>query len=441
MSSYDPNEYGSGNASSGPNTGLILVIVLLLGLIAGGIFLVPTLYQTWTENDLDYKLKVREVQARADADAAYRKREAELAAEAKVLGERLKQVEVAPSAFRQVVKKAGPAVVNIGSWARMIDRRGEVGYVKQGEGSGVIVRIDEKKRAYVVTNNHVVRALRGGEVTGAFADRLSITLQSGRTIELDPRRGTVFGDPGVDLAVLIFDASDIDHLVAAEWGDSDAIQVGDWVVVIGSPFGLKETVTNGIISAKGRAQGDVEMIQTNAAINPGNSGGPVLDLQGRIVGIATAIRSLSGGNEGIGFAIPSNTAKDIVEQLVKPPHKIVVGYLGVSLFDLPEQDAARLRLPGAAIILGVAAGTPADEAELELYDIVTAVVVDKQRREVQSAADLRRILRGSKPGQVMTLEILRPQGQKAAPLNVSITVGELPPLQNVVRWKYRLPGL
>src|SRR5262249_29663773 len=153
-------------------------------------------------------------------------------------------------------------------------------------------------------------------------------------IEVDSK--DIFLDPQTDLAVLQFDAGDLPHLVVAEFADSDKVEVGDWAVAIGSPFGLKQSVTAGIISAKGRQRvmssndaalngarrlrllDDIEMVQTDAAINPGNSGGPLLDMKGRLIGINTFILSESGGNQGVGFAIPGNLALQVLDALVKP---------------------------------------------------------------------------------------------------------------------------
>lgn len=456
----DPRFPASTQAKTGYNTGMsnfeferetppstggaawFLVGVLVLGLVAGAWFFYPALMQGQA-GDLQVKLAEREALARADADAAFRRREAELAAEAKVHGDQMRRTEVAPSAFRQVVAKAGPAVVNISSWALVQDmgrnRKLDLAFAKLGEGSGVIVRLDEDRRGYIITNAHVVSHPQA-RLPGTPADRIGITLQSGRTLYVDVSEDNLFSDPSIDLAVVLVDFSKVDHVVVAEWGNSDEIQVGDWVVAIGSPFGLKETVTTGIVSAKGRANGEVDLIQTDAAINPGNSGGPLLDLKGRIIGINSSILTRSGGSEGIGFAIPSNTAKEVFEALLKPPHRIIRGYLGVRPRDLSEEDAAQLRIPGGAIVEYVAPGTPADEAGLQPFDVVLAVLVDKQRREVTNANELRRILLSCKPGQVVTLDLIRTRGPDAGPMKLSATIGELPAL-GANRVAPQLPGI
>ena len=222
-------------------------------------------------------------------------------------------------------------------------------------GSGVII---DKRKGYVVTNNHVVKD----------ADEILVRLGPGDDV---PAR-LIGADPKSDLAVLQVKA---DLQVQAEWGDSDQLDNGDWVLAIGSPLGFDHSVTAGIVSATER--NDVRItdyesfIQTDAAINPGNSGGPLIDLSGKVVGINTAIITQSGGYEGIGLAIPSALARRVVESLIKEG-KVVRGYLGVRIHGLTADLARRLGLPNnrGALIADVQPGSPADRAGLKSGDVI-----------------------------------------------------------------------
>ncbi len=381
-----------------------------------------------------YSLSV-DSRGKAEAEAAFRKREAELAAEAKVREGQLKALDIPTSAFSLVAERSGPAVVNISNLVGVATPTGlDLEFQKVGEGSGVLVRVTEDRKAYVLTNHHVIEYPNN---PGRITDRIGITFQSGRTIFVHPRDGA-WSDPSIDLAVIMFDAADMDHLVVVDFADSDALKVGDWVVAIGSPFGLKQTVTSGIVSAKGRARGEVDMIQTDAAINPGNSGGPLLDLKGRLVGINTAIFTRSGGSEGIGFAIPSNTAKDVFEKLIVPPHRLIKGYLGVILIDLTPRDASLLKIPGGALIASVGEETPAEASGLRVRDVVTAIIVEGERKPVLNADELRRWIKTSKPGQSITLEIIRIERTTWKKITLDVVVGETPALQQSVNPRGRL---
>ncbi len=189
-------------------------------------------------------------------------------------------------------------------------------FQQQGLGTGVIIR----DNGYIVTNNHVV----------ADADEVKVTLSDKRQFTAQ----IVGTDKATDVAVLKIDAS---NLQAASWGDSAALEVGDWVLAIGSPFGLEQTVTAGIVSAIGRANVGItdyeDFIQTDAAINPGNSGGPLVNLQGQVVGINTAIASRNGGNMGVGFAIPSDMAGSVINKLIEHG-EVQRGYIGAAIQDL-----------------------------------------------------------------------------------------------------------
>ncbi|HEY3859529.1 MAG TPA: trypsin-like peptidase domain-containing protein, partial [Gammaproteobacteria bacterium] len=197
----------------------------------------------------------------------------------------------------------------------------------QSLGSGVIVDAD---KGYILTNNHVVEN----------ADQITVTLVDNRTFTAK----VVGKDPDTDVAVLQIKA---DNLTAATLGDSDKLQVGDYVVAIGNPFGLNHTVTAGIVSALGRdgiEDGKYEnFIQTDASINPGNSGGALVDMEGRLIGINTAIFSRSGGNQGIGFAVPANLAHTVMDGLIKNG-KVSRGFLGIALQPLSEELAKAFKI-------------------------------------------------------------------------------------------------
>ena len=425
---YDYDSYPDGKPP-GPGTTVsatinLLLVVALVGVIVSGAFLFPTLARLWMEQDLEYKLRDREVSARAEAEQLYRKREAEMAAEAKAMAERLAKTEIAPSTFRAVYSKVGPAVVSIRTYT--LSNRENGAPIRRGEGSGVIVRVTPEKMAYVLTNSHVllVPTLNGRY---NIADRIAITLQSGRTI-LVSQGEFVYTDPQMDLAVVRFDASTLDHIVSTEFAPPGEVQVGDWVMAIGSPFGLAQTVTTGVVSAKGRSTvllDGMEMIQTDAAINPGNSGGPLLDMKGRIVGINTFIVSESGGNEGIGFAIPGETAKDVFEQLLKPPHRLSRGYLGINALDLNPDKAAEFRVPGGAVVELVQPNSPGDKAGLRERDII----IKFKDKPVRSFNELRGMIMASKPEEMVVMEIIRLRGREIGPMRISAKLSERPPLR------------
>jgi serine protease Do len=226
-------------------------------------------------------------------------------------------------------------------------------YKQRGLGSGVIVSSD----GYILTNNHVV----------GHADEIHVTL-------LDKREFTakvVGKDPKTDLALIKINTNQ--PLPAASLGDSDVTEVGDWVVAIGSPFGFNLTVTSGIVSAKGRALGGNydNFIQTDASINPGNSGGPLFNTEGQVIGINTAIYSSTGSNAGIGFAIPIDIAKDVMQQLKDRGH-VVRGWLGVEIQEVTPALAQSFGLaaPTGALVAGVQKDGPAAKANIQRGDII-----------------------------------------------------------------------
>jgi len=237
-------------------------------------------------------------------------------------------------------------------------------------GSGVIV---DEKRGLVLTNNHVI----------ANAVQITVTLRDGRHMEAE----IVGTDPETDVAVIKIPA---EGLTALKTADSENLRVGDFVVAIGNPFGLGQTVTSGIISALSRSglgiEGYEDFIQTDASINPGNSGGALVNLRGELVGINTAIFSQTGGNIGIGFAIPINLALQIMEQIVETG-EVKRGFLGVSMQDISPAlaEAFGLDRQRGAIINKVLEGSPADKAGLIAGDIV----ISTDGKQIRNANDLR----------------------------------------------------
>lgn len=273
---------------------------------------------------------------------------------------------------------------------------------EQGLGSGVIVSPD----GYILTNNHVVEQ----------ADEIKVLLPDKRSF-----KAKVIGtDPKTDVAVIKIDAS---NLPVLPWGDSSQLQVGELVLAVGNPFGLNQTVTMGIISAVGRANMGIvdyeDFIQTDAAINPGNSGGALVNLKGELIGINTAIFSRSGGNMGIGFAIPSKMAKGVMESLIKHG-KVVRGWLGVSIqevtYDLAKEFGASDT--NGALVADVLEDGPAAKAKLQRGDIITAY----NGTPIKDPTHLRTMVADTPPNTTITLTILREKQTR----DVKVTVGELP---------------
>jgi serine protease Do len=274
----------------------------------------------------------------------------------------------------------------------------------QGIGSGVVVSED----GYILTNNHVVDG----------AGTVRVQLHDGR----DHTAKVVGRDPKTDLAVLKIEARDLPHLKLA---DSDAIEVGDLVLAVGNPFGLGETVTTGIVSGKGRATLGLDyedFIQTDAAINPGNSGGALVDSDGRLVGINTAILSRSGGNQGIGFAIPTNLARDVMDSLIKDG-KVTRGQLGVRIQDVTPALAKELALGDArgALVAEVTPRSAAAKAGLETGD----VVVEFDGRPVRDSRQLKLAVGRARPGASIPIKFLREGDARTAKVTVRENADEL----------------
>ena len=317
-------------------------------------------------------------------------------------------------AFRAISKLAGPSVVSIevtteqpvvrrqggrmvpqqmvphgmvppGMDPRSMNPHGSPMGVPMGVGTGFIVA----EEGYVVTNNHVIRS------GGVFKVRLN----DGRVASA----ALVGSDQETDIAVLKIDVA---GLTAIEFGDSDAAEVGDWVIALGSPFGLKDSVTAGIISARGREVGLSPLesyLQTDATINPGNSGGPLVDMDGRVVGINTAIESRSGGSDGISFAIPSNMAKSVVESIIagSAPSR---GFLGIQMQPLDARTAAQVGFNGQGVLVNqVVPGGAAANAGVQVGDIVVKV----NGEETINPQRVMRAVRLCAPGVAVPIEVIR----------------------------------
>ncbi|MGB1339655.1 MAG: DegQ family serine endoprotease [Cycloclasticus pugetii] len=271
----------------------------------------------------------------------------------------------------------------------------------QSLGSGVIV---DANKGLIITNHHVIDK----------ADKITVTLRDGRSFNAN----VVGSDPDSDVAVIQIKA---DRLTDLHIANSDHLRVGDFVIAIGNPFGLGQTVTSGIVSALGRSglgiEGYEDFIQTDASINPGNSGGALINLKGELVGINTAILAPSGGNVGIGFAIPSNMAVSLKDQLVKFG-KVKRGQLGISVQDLTPElaKAFSLRAKHGVIISQVAANSPAEKARLRPGDIVLSI----NGKPIKNSASLRNSLGLLTIGDNAKLQILRNGKQ----LPVSITIAQ-----------------
>jgi serine protease Do len=357
------------------------------------------------------------------------------------------QLKKTAESFRQIAKLVGPAVVNIKSTKAVkqprAGRGGRHGRPQQQSpddddgggmgrdpfqefferfgqpfpfmqeapqtslGSGIIV----DKRGYVVTNNHVVED--SAEILVSLSDQ-----------KMDLKAKIVGTDPKTDLAVLKIENGK--EFPFAEWADSDSVEVGDWAIAIGSPFALGQSVTVGIVSAKGRNSQQLtgseyggDLIQTDAAINPGNSGGPLCTIEGKIMGVNTAIYTRSGGYMGIGFAIPSNLAKDVVGKLITEG-KIVRGWLGVYIQPLDPDLAKELDVKDGVGVHEVIEGSPAAEAGLKAGD----VVIEVDGKPVKEVTQLQRVISTHKPGEKVKIKVVSYSDKKTR--NMTVKVGEVP---------------
>lgn len=330
-----------------------------------------------------------------------------------------------PSSYASIVKRVSPSVVKITVETKAHLVEGNSNFpglddpffrhffggrapqmrtpAQTGLGSGVII----SKDGFIVTNNHVVEG----------ADRITVTLDDGS----DHQAKIVGRDPQTDIAVIRIEGKD---LPAVEMADSETLEVGDRVLAIGNPFGIGETVTSGIVSAKGRRVGilsDVNgyenFIQTDAAINPGNSGGALVDIKGRLVGINTAILSRSGGFQGVGLAVPSDVVSNIASNLAQNG-KVVRGYLGISIQDITPAlaESFNLKERKGALIAEVTPGSPAEKAGLQDGDIITELNGDA----IKDSNSLSFKVGSIAPKSEIRLEVLRDGKSK----EITATTGE-----------------
>jgi serine protease Do len=274
-------------------------------------------------------------------------------------------------------------------------------YKTQSLGSGFILSAD----GYVLTNAHVVNE----------ADEVIVKLTDKREF----KARIIGSDRRADVALLKIDATGLPKVTV---GDPSQLKVGEWVLAIGSPFGLENTVTAGIVSAKGRAlpqENYVPFIQTDVAINPGNSGGPLFNMKGEVVGINSQIYSHSGGYMGLSFAIPIDVALDVQNQL-KTGGKVSRGWLGIQIQEVTKElaESFGMKNAGGALVAGVEKGSPADKGGLDAGD----VILKFDGKAIVTSSDLPRAVGSTRPGKETTLEVLR----KGATRNISVKVGEMP---------------
>lgn len=324
-------------------------------------------------------------------------------------------------AFSDIVNAVSPAVVNISTTKTIrretnrffedpffdfFDPFHEFNVPKKWKerslGSGVVISSD----GYIITNNHVVEK----------ADEIRVTLLDKRTF-----KGTIIGaDPKTDIAIVKINANNLPTL---SLGDSDNLKVGEFVLAIGNPYGLSHTVTMGIISAVGRANVGIadyeDFIQTDAAINPGNSGGPLVNIKGEMIGINTAIFSRTGGYQGIGFAVPSNMVRLVMDQLIQKG-KVIRGWIGVTIQELTPELSQKFGLKNTkgALVSDVMKDSPAAKAGIKQGDII----VEFNGKDVKDVSSLRNMVAQSKTGNEITLKIVR-SGKE---LTLNVLIMELP---------------
>lgn len=336
------------------------------------------------------------------------------------------------SSFAPIIERVAPSVVTIsteataGSIAKENDRfsdplfrrffglpdedeglrkkpaAGAKKLIPTGLGSGVVISAD----GYILTNHHVVNK----------AEVITVTLADGITVK---KAKKVASDEGSDIAVIKIDAENLSPITFA---DSDKARVGDIVLAIGSPFAFRQSVTKGIISAVGRAERYISeyanFIQTDASINPGNSGGALIDTQGRLVGIPTAIYSRTGGNMGIGFAVPANQARNVMESLLKHG-RVVRGFIGIKMDEVTEQLSKSLGLPDThgIVVSDVVKDGAAAKAGVKAED----VIVELNGKKFESLLSFRNAITATEPGSKVDLKIFR----NGEPMTITVTIGDL----------------
>jgi S1-C subfamily serine protease len=315
--------------------------------------------------------------------------------------------------FEEVARKVSPAVVYVEAVKPARSSSGSSGKGGQTEesGSGALVRFEGQRGTFVLTNNHVI--------SQAAPEQITVTLGDGRLF----RPGKVWTDPESDIALLRLDGAE--GLPTVALGDSDNVRVGQWVLAIGSPFGLNQTVTHGIISARERGQVGLgstirikDFLQTDAAINPGSSGGPLVNVEAEVIGINTAIASQTGGNSGVAFSIPVNLVKRVVRQLLERG-TVARGYLGVqTAASFEPADALRLgldRVQGAWIET-VYAETPAAAAGLRANDVILRL----DNTPIRNENHLINMISALPPGQRVQLQVWRSRQT----LTLDATIGD-----------------
>lgn len=323
-------------------------------------------------------------------------------------------------AMAKVAEKVKPSVVNISTSRTVKTQRlpffddpffrrffGEDFHAPQKRrvtnlGSGVIATSD----GYILTNNHVIEG----------AEDILVKLPNGKEY-----KGRVIGmDTRTDIAVIKIDEI---GLTAIPWGDSDKLKVGEVVLAIGNPFGLNQTTTMGIISALGRSGIGItdyeDFIQTDAAINPGNSGGALTNIKGELIGVNTAIFSTTGGYQGIGFAIPSNMARNVMESILNQG-RVVRGFLGVTIQELTQELAKQFNIKDekGVLLVDIAEGGPAEKGGLKIGDII----IEYDGKRIENTQQFRNIVAATKPGKTAKIKIVR----EGKPETVIVTIGELP---------------
>ncbi|MCZ6644816.1 MAG: DegQ family serine endoprotease [SAR324 cluster bacterium] len=350
----------------------------------------------------------------------------------------IKALQRASKARAAIIKRISPAVVHIrvektvkGSeqpqepsqdffddefFRRFFQPRMPREFKQRGLGSGSIV----DKRGYIITNNHVV----------AGADKITVKLPDGRQFEAK----LVGADRPTDLAVIKIEGKD---LPVANFGDSDELEVGESVIAIGNPFGLEQTITAGIVSAKGRSQVGLtdyeDFIQTDASINPGNSGGPLVNLKGELVGVNTAIFSRTGGNQGIGFAIPINMVRSVMQSLIDTG-KVTRGFLGVVIQNVTQEiaEALDIKVKSGVLIANVGEDTPAGKSGILQGDVITKF----NQRAVTDSNELRNAVAAVKPGTSVPVNLTR-DGED---MKLMVKVGEQPEDMRAAISGRRAPG-